>query len=174
MPATAVKALRGAVLGLHPAVSTHGFVLVRRLPTVARNDRSGRISLANRVELYPGVGFYLDGPGALISIGAFSYLNRRAEICCTQRVAIGERCAIAWDVSIMDSDYHSIDGRPHSAPVTIGDHVWIGARATVCKGVTIGDGAIVAAGALVRGDVAPGAIVAGVPATTIGSATNWV
>ena len=52
----------------------------------------------------------------------------------------------------------------HPAPIVIGDRVWIGSNATVLPGVTIGDGAIVAAGAVVTKDVAPNTVVAGVPA----------
>ena len=50
------------------------------------------------------------------------------------------------------------------APIRIGRHVWIGANATVLPGVTIGDGAIIAAGAVVTRDVPENAIVGGVPA----------
>ena len=52
-------------------------------------------------------------------------------------------------------------------PVRIGDKVWVGANATILPGVTIGDGAIVAAGAVVTKDVAPRTVVGGVPAKVI-------
>jgi len=52
--------------------------------------------------------------------------------------------------------------------VVVGDYVWIGARATILPGVTIGRGAVVAAGALVSRDVPPYAVVGGVPAKVIG------
>jgi maltose O-acetyltransferase len=58
------------------------------------------------------------------------------------------------------------------APVVIGDRVWIGLRALVLGGVTIGEGAIVAAGAVVTKDVAPYTIVAGVPAVSVGERTR--
>lgn len=54
------------------------------------------------------------------------------------------------------------------APIVVKDHVWIGAHATVLKGVTIGEGAVVCAGAVVTKDVPPYAIVGGVPAKVIG------
>jgi acetyltransferase-like isoleucine patch superfamily enzyme len=75
---------------------------------------------------------------------------------------------------IRDSDNHLLDGRDRrSAPIRIGDHVWIGLRATILKGVTIGDGAVVAAGALVIHDVPPGALVGGVPARVIRENVTW-
>ena len=82
-------------------------------------------------------------------------------------VQIGSRCAVSWDVRILDTDYHALDGRPSVDPVRIGDHVWIGSGATVLKGVTIGDGAVVAAGSLVVNDVPAKTLVAGVPARVV-------
>ncbi len=63
--------------------------------------------------------------------------------------------------------------RPSAAPVVIGDRVWVGTRAVVLKGVTIGDGAVVAAGAVVSKDVPAGAVVAGIPARQVGTADSW-
>ena len=60
-----------------------------------------------------------------------------------------------------------------SAPIMIGDHVWIGFGATILGGVTIGDGAIVAAGAVVTKDVPPKALVGGVPAKVLRSDIEW-
>jgi acetyltransferase-like isoleucine patch superfamily enzyme len=59
------------------------------------------------------------------------------------------------------------------APVDIGDDVWIGRGALVLPGVTIGDGAVVAAGAVVTKDVPAGSVVAGVPAKVVGRADSW-
>lgn len=99
------------------------------------------------------------------------------KIVCAQEVTLGQHCTLSWDVQVLDTDFHArtVDGvqRSATAPVRIGDHVWIGTRAVVLKGVTIGDGAIVAAGAVVTSDVPPGAVVGGVPARVIGSADSW-
>ena len=68
---------------------------------------------------------------------------------------LGKGCAIARDVIIRDYDAHQIlnSGHEMAKDVCIGEHVWIGTRAIILKGVTIGDGAVVAAGAVVTKDV---------------------
>lgn len=148
-----------------------GRIALRRVPKISRPGRDARLILAPGVRIFEGVRFFLDGDGATIEIGRDTYLNRRTEIISRRRVSIGERCAIAWDVSIMDTNYHEIEGASGDEPVEIGNHVWIGARATVLKGVTIGDGAVVAAGAVVAGDVPPRMLVAGVPARPVREVT---
>lgn len=77
---------------------------------------------------------------------------------------VGHNCVIATLNHVMDPDHR---GDMIPAPVRIGSKVWIGANATLLPGVTIGDGAIIAAGAVVTRDVAPRTIVAGVPAKPI-------
>jgi acetyltransferase-like isoleucine patch superfamily enzyme len=115
---------------------------------------------------YPGVRLEV-GRGGYIRIGTGTYLNRNTEVIAWREVSIGRDCRIGWDVLIMDTDQHPLpDGFLDNRPVTIGDRVWIGARATILKGVTVGDGAIIAAGAVVTHDVPPGAVVAG-PAARI-------
>ncbi len=79
-------------------------------------------------------------------------------------VLIGHNCVIATLNHAMDPDRRA-DMIP--APVRIGNKVWVGANATILQGVTIGDGAIIAAGAVVNKDVPPRAIVGGVPARII-------
>lgn len=125
------------------------------------------VDLARSVRLYQGVGFYLDAPGATVGIGNGTYLNRRTEITCKGSISIGEDCAISWDVLITDTDYHQLGDSPAVAPVKIGNHVWIGAKSIILKGVTIGDGAVVAAGSVVTKDVPAGALVGGNPAKII-------
>ncbi|MBY5377327.1 hypothetical protein HFN07_28555 [Rhizobium leguminosarum] len=87
---------------------------------------------------------------------------------------MGDEVFIADQVIIRDWDGHTIVGRPDKAPIRIGNHVWIGMRAVILKGVTIGDGAVVAAGAIVTKDVPPGAVVAGNPAKVVKDGVQWV
>jgi acetyltransferase-like isoleucine patch superfamily enzyme len=101
-------------------------------------------------------------PGAEVRISTGTFLNRYAEIVAAGSVTIGRDCMIARDVLIMDTDQHPLPGRGlEIRPVTIGDRVWIGARAIILKGVTLGNGCIVGAGAVVTRDVPPGGVVVG-------------
>lgn len=74
---------------------------------------------------------------------------------------------------IRDNDAHTINGKFSKAAVVIGDHIWIGARAVVLKGVTIGDGAVISAGTVVTNDVPTYALVGGVPAKVIKKNVVW-
>src|SRR5262249_6872227 len=89
-------------------------------------------------------------PGAMLSIGKGSYFNRNVHLVVGESMSIGRGVRIGWDVVIMDTDLHGQAGQPpRTKPVVIGDDVWIGCRALILKGVHIGAGAIVAAGAIV-------------------------
>ena len=103
------------------------------------------------------------------------FINEGCQITCASHTTLGKGCTIGRDVVIRDYDGHTIDlpGYEIAKPIHIGEHVWIGNRAIILKGVTIGDGAIVAAGALVTGDVPAHTIVAGIPARIIKENINW-
>ena len=101
------------------------------------------------------------------------YMNTDGKINCANSITIGENVVIANEVVIRDNDAHTIVGSLASAPIKIGNHVWIGTRAIILKGVCIGDGAIIAAGAVVTHDVPPRSLVAGVPARVIKKNVEW-
>jgi acetyltransferase-like isoleucine patch superfamily enzyme len=108
--------------------------------------------------------------GATLVIGKGTYLNRNVHIVVAESVVIGRGVKIGWDTVIMDTDLHGHSGRPAQAkPVVIEDDVWIGCRALILKGVHIGKGAIIGAGAIVTKDVPPLAIVGSPRATVISS-----
>lgn len=90
--------------------------------------------------------------------------GRKYKIRTGSDVSIGPEAAILT----LGHDAHSVDFADRGGDVTIGNHVWIAYRAIILPGVTIGDGAVVAAGSVVTRDVEPYAIVAGVPATRVG------
>lgn len=112
-------------------------------------------------------------PGARLVLGS-GFINNRVTIDCFDEIQIGNGVAISDRVVIRDSDNHQIaGGKPISRRVEIGDHVWIGMNVMVLKGVTIGDGAVVAAGAVVTRDVPPRALVAGIPARVVRNGVSW-
>lgn len=132
-----------------------------------------QLVLGDYVYLFDDVRLGLRAPGAAIAIGDETYLSYRCEVSSMKSVTIGCRCAIGPEVVIRDNDEHWLAGRPMSAPVAIGDDVWICARAMILKGVTIGDGAVVGAGAVVTSDVPARTLVAGVPARVIREGVTW-
>ena len=85
-----------------------------------------------------------------------------------EAVRIGRRVLVGAGTIIMDSDLHGDVLGTEAAPITIGDDVFIGMDCRILKGVTIGDGAVVAAMSVVTHDVPPGAVAAGVPARVVG------
>lgn len=109
---------------------------------------------------------------AVLSLGS-GYINSGLRLDCFTSIRIGFSVAIGPEVLMRDSDNHKLDDRPMSAPVVIGDRVWIGARAMILKGVTIGNGAVIAAGSVVSRDIPPGALAAGVPARVIRENVTW-
>jgi acetyltransferase-like isoleucine patch superfamily enzyme len=119
---------------------------------------------------------YVDRP--LLRVGDHSSIGNDCAFTVARSVVIGRHCRIASGVHILDSSGHPtaaaarLAGDPPDEadvkPVTIGDNVWIGRRATVFPGVTIGEGSVVAAGSIVMTDVPPFTVVAGNPARKIG------
>ncbi len=111
---------------------------------------------------------------ATIHIGARTTIGHHTFIFASQRIQIGTDCLVAPFVYLVDSNHRTEMGRPinqqgnTTAPVVIGNDVWIGVRATIVAGVTIGDGAVIAAGAVVTQPVPAYAIAGGVPAKIIG------
>ena len=111
---------------------------------------------------------------AELSLGT-GFINSDCKIRVHKRVTIGDDVAISHDVTIMDSDAHQIVGKTNEArDVIIGNHVWIGTRVVILKGVTIGDGAIIAAGSVVTKDVPSKCLAAGVPAKVIKENVEWI
>lgn len=103
-------------------------------------------------------------------IGAHSHINRGCMIDARGKISIGNNVSISHCVKLCSAGHniYSPEFNYVSAPIVIGDNVWIGLNAIVLKGCTIGEGAIIAAGAIVTHDVEPYSIVAGVPAKKVG------
>ncbi len=118
---------------------------------------------------------YLSGPADLhrsLRIGQGCWFNYGCQLELGAAVEIGAGVSVGHQVMVLTTT-HEVGpatrraGEPCSRPVRIGRGVWLGSRCLVLPGVTIGEGAIVAAGALVNRDVPPHTLVAGVPARVV-------
>ena len=144
-------------------------------------QRECSLSLGPGSILEAGVTF--ERPRAVVKIGARTFVN--GFLAAAERIVIGDDVLVAWGVTIVDHDSHAVafSRRSHDVeqwgrgvkdwssvrvqPVTIEHKAWIGMHAILLRGVTIGEGAIVGAGAVVTHDVAPWTVVGGNPAKSI-------
>ncbi|WP_454193273.1 DapH/DapD/GlmU-related protein [Paenibacillus sp. Marseille-Q7038] len=113
--------------------------------------------------------FYTDF-GKNITVGKNVFFNTGCSFQDRGGIRIGDGSLIGMNVTIATLNHGlSIETRnvTYSSPVVIGENVWIGSSATILPGVTVGDNAVVAAGAVVTKDVPANTVVAGVPAKAI-------
>lgn len=106
------------------------------------------------------------GSDGVLTLGADFKSTGSIEIICEKAITFGADCLLAWDILLMDTDFHTITdagGRRVNPPrpITIGDHVWIGCRTTILKGVSIAPHTIVAASSVVTKSSATGHCVIG-------------
>jgi acetyltransferase-like isoleucine patch superfamily enzyme len=148
-----------------------------------RSEMPTGVKLGRGASTYLGTMFDV-GPGGRVQLGDYTLVHG-ARIICDSEIFIGDYALISWNVVLMDSYRFSFDPDqrrnqlwalltnreyPSSAearPIRIDRNVWIGFEACVLPGVTIGEGAIVGARAVVHQDVAPFTIVGGNPAQFI-------
>ena len=141
-----------------------------------------------------GCTFVFESERGKIKIGSRTFINGGTHLISRSEILIGDDVTIAWGVWIYDHDSHSLDWRlrvedirrqnedfysgrdfiankewscVNTAPIQICDKAWIGMNAIILKGVTIGEGAIVGAGAVVTHDVPAWTVVAGNPAREV-------
>lgn len=165
---------RGHVLELGAWTTVDDFRLILR-------GNNHRIVLGDDVHIRSGV-LYIEDDGAVLEIGRGSTFEGVAigMVEPGARISIGQDCMFSYDIDMRCSDSHAIydgdSGRRINppAPVVIGDHVWVGTRATLLKGTRLASGSIVAATATVTGAFEePGVIVGGSPARVIKRNVYW-
>ena len=173
----------GRVLGrfLKPRIEQGWCRLMIRLRTRRRVDRSVRIrgspvivgtrklKISRRVELHDDLYFETRGQGNIV-IGEATVVCRGARFVSQTQIRIGCGVFIGEYALLRDVEdppkllERSDQGGPQTAPITIGDDVWIGPGVTVRPGVTIGNGAVVEANAIVTTNIPNGLVVWGIPA----------
>ena len=149
------------------------------------NKQSGSLYVAEGASLevdsfdaYAGCRINVNA-GARLTLGS-GYMNQDSVIDCFESITVGHHVVISERVVMRDSDNHTIrslvessDGQAITSPIIVEDNVWIGMNATILKGVTIGEGSIIAAGSVVTRSIPPHCLAAGVPAKVIKTDVTW-
>jgi len=132
---------------------------------------AGRLSLASPCDIDRGATLIVKY--GQIRIGPRSYIGVGSVICARDAISIGSDCLIAEHVTIRDQDHRFGPGviTRHAgfttAPINIGDNVWVGAKTTITKGVTIGNNTVIGANSVVSKDIPANTVAAGSPARVI-------
>lgn len=129
--------------------------------------KKGKINCRGRMILDDHVMLYAKGE---IEIGKNFGVNKFSRIVAHDKIEIGDQVTIGQMVSILDHDHRyemkenrlTLDGYT-TAPIKIGNNIWIGDKCTILKGVTIGDNVVVGANTLVHKNVPSGVVIGGVP-----------
>ena len=129
--------------------------------------KDGHIHCKERIIVDDHVMLFAKGQ---LNIGQRFCINRYSRIVAHDQINIGDHVTIGQMVSILDHDHRyqmkdgqlGLDGYT-TAPITIGNNIWIGDKCTILKGVTIGDNVVVGAQTLVHKDVPPNVVIGGTP-----------
>lgn len=146
--------------------------------SIIRIVNGGKIILKGTVGLSQGV--VLLANNASLILGNHFRCNYSATIDCSdENIVFGDDVVLGWNVTVRNNDGHIVtqngNHKKKSAPVNIGNHVWLCAHSTVLKGVDVGNNCIVAYGSLLTKAVSEDDILyAGVPAKMIRKDINWI
>jgi acetyltransferase-like isoleucine patch superfamily enzyme len=137
-------------------------------PTVDATD----LEIGDDFKIWSGHRTTLVSGWGRVRIGDRCFLNSGTVLIAVEEIVVGDDVAMANEVLLVDSNSHGVEGRPHvQAPIRIGDGSWLGNRAMVMPGVTIGKRVLVAAGSVVTRDVPDDVLVAGNPARVVRALT---
>lgn len=157
----------------YPGIEIGRDVTIGAAVTLKATD-GGQIVLGDRVSISNGA--VLVAKRGRLRVGPDGFIGEGAVLVARELLEIGADALIAEHVTVRDQDHGMRDlDRPMrtqgyiTAPIVIGDDVWLGSKSVVLKGVSIGRGAVVGAGTVVTRSLPPGAVAVGVPARIIGS-----
>lgn len=127
----------------------------------------GSLSCRGRIIIDDHVMLYTRG---VLTLGKRFRINRYSRIVAHERIEIGDNVVIGQSVAILDHDHRyarhedelTIEGYV-TAPIKLGNNIWIGDKCTILKGVTIGNNVVVGAHTLIHKDVPSNVVVGGVP-----------
>ncbi len=136
--------------------------LGRYMPSQMVLRADSTVHIKGKFKIYSGHSIWVNQNATLL-LGS-GYINNNLRLSCFKRIEIGHNVAISENVTIWDSDCHCVGRGANTAPIKIGDNVWIGLNSVILKGVTIGEGSVIGAGSVVTRNIPPHALAAGVPA----------
>lgn len=147
------------------------FNVLEPFPSLLEMQKDSVLDIKNGFRVLPGCHIHIS-KDATLKLGS-GYINRNSKIKCFKSIEIGDGVIISENCTIWDSDVHSIQYNTITKPVRIGNRVWIGTNCIILKGVTIGDGAVIAAGSVVNKDVPSKTLVGGNPAKVLRENIDW-
>lgn len=136
---------------------------------------NSKLYLAGRATFMRGISLKIEN--SAVKIGNNFNINKNGKIFSRKEIIIGDDVMIGWDVTILDSDGHTIMGKAHKKKIYIGDKVWIGAEVLILKGSKIPQGSVVAARSLVNKDFTmnnSNLLLGGQPCRIIKEHVEWV
>jgi len=155
----------------HPGIKTEGFVFLPRKYDIGKG-KNAKFTIGAWVWIGSGCAFRAHE--GHLSIGRKTTFGGNNTINCYQRVDIKEECLFADNIYIVDFDHWYLDPNMsirsqgiRKEDIVMGPNVWVAEKATILRGTTIGEGAVIGAMSLVIRDVPPYAVVGGVPARMI-------
>lgn len=173
----------------HPGINLDEKAVLLPGAHFSMHSNSNRIDIHSGSML--ACNFVFESDSGYIQIGEGTFINGNSSLICRSEIEVGKFVTIAWGCTIYDHNSHSLDYRHRvsdikrqlhdyrsgqnfiqnkdwstvkSKKITIEDYAWIGMNCTILSGVTVGKGAIIGAGSVVRHDVEPWTVVAGNPA----------
>lgn len=136
----------------------------------------GVLSIKGNVSINRGCKVVI-GKNATLEIGNGSFINEGSKIYCNKSIKVGEKCAIGFDVKLLDTDIHKIFDKNeqinNNKDIFIGNKVWIGANSLVLKGSIIDDNTIIGANSIVKCKCNGNHIYAGNPLKELSEFDQW-
>lgn len=181
---TRIRSLQGTLLIdalVSPAMIKIGFDGVgifdnKRSRSIWQND--GKVLFKGKAIIGHGSKICV-GSGGILVLGNNFIITAESQLVCSKAITFGEHCLLSWDTLITDTDFHIITDFDHmitneNKPIIIEDHVWVGCRTTILKGVHIFHDSVIAAGSVITRDIEqPYSLSAEIPNRIIRQSINW-
>jgi len=144
----------------------------RKMHTVITNQ--GTVCVKGYASIGKGCKVFV-AKNKTLTIGCNTFLTGDSLITVNNGVSIGSNCAISWNLTLIDDDYHQLlPVSEKDKNIIIGDNVWIGNNVTILKGAVVGKGSVIAANSVVtKAFPQENVLLAGNPAKIIRENINW-